>query len=117
MGRTRAVEDLTPEAKAERAERMIAAGVRELIAAELARGAGASEWVDQNHSPLGRRIHLRLAREGRLPSRKVRRRVLILRKDLNAYIEREGLARGHRPEDEDVSEIVDRIVKGKGGRT
>ena len=50
---------LTPEARLERAKRTIAEGVSELVEAHLARGSAANEWIDQAHSPLGRRRHLR----------------------------------------------------------
>lgn len=104
--------ELTPEARLERAKRQIADGVAEMIEAKIAAGVAAGEWVDQDHSPLGKRAHLELAREGRLRSRKVKRQVLIRRDELNAFIEKEGLARGdHEPED-DVDAIVDTITRG-----
>jgi excisionase family DNA binding protein len=56
------------------------------IADEIERTRRADEWVDQAHSPLGRAKHLRLAREGVLPSSKEGRQVLIKRSVLDAYI-------------------------------
>jgi hypothetical protein len=49
--------------------------------------AALPEWVDQNGSPLGKRRHLRLAREGKLPSKKNGRRVLVHRDDMRAFID------------------------------
>jgi excisionase family DNA binding protein len=103
---------LTPEARLERAKRTIAEGISEMIEATIARGVAANEWVDQNHSPLGKRKHLELARAGKLPSKKVGRDVLVKRDDLNAYIQREGISRGRSVDDEDVLEIVERIAAG-----
>jgi len=103
---------LTPEARLERAKRSIAEAVSEMIEATIARGVAANEWVDQNHSPLGKRRHLALARAGKLPSKKIGQLVLVKREDMNAYLDREGLSRGPRPEDEDVLDVVERITAG-----
>lgn len=112
MTAARKAEQLTPDARLERAKRRIAEGIDELVDAKLALSGASAEWVDQKSSPLGRKKHLRLAREGKFPSRKEGRQVLVLRSDLNAYIEREGLARGTCNEDEDVSDILDTITSG-----
>jgi hypothetical protein len=67
----------------------LAAFVRE-IAKEVVRtelGDRADDWIDQAHSPLGRRMHCRLVRTGALPGVSVHRRVLVRRRDLDAYIE------------------------------
>lgn len=99
----------TPEARLERAKRMITAGVAEAIDALK----GSSDWIDQHHSPLGRRRHNALAREGKLASRKLGRLILIRRTDIDAYIEREGIARGRRvSEDDGVDEMLERITRG-----
>lgn len=107
---------LTPEARLERAKRGIAECVAEMIEATIARGVAANEWVDQAHSPLGKRRHLELARAGKLPSKKIGRLVLVKRDDLNAYLEREGLARGTRVEDEDVLDVLERVTASAGRR-
>jgi excisionase family DNA binding protein len=60
--------------------------VRALVRAELAR-PDQDEWLDQNRSPLGRRRHLALVREGKLPGHKDGKRVLVRRRDLDSYIE------------------------------
>lgn len=44
-------------------------------------------YYDQTNSPLGRRRHLALAREGALPRRKVGRRVLVECAHVHAHIE------------------------------
>lgn len=104
--------ELTPEAQIERAKRQLVDSVDALVDAKIAALGANSEWIDQNHSPIGRRLHLELARAGKLPSKKMKKLVLVLRADLNAFIEREGLSRGKREEDEDVSDVVDAITKG-----
>jgi hypothetical protein len=44
-------------------------------------------WVDQSNSPLGRRKHLRLCREGVFPSaRKLGKQWLVMRAELDAFI-------------------------------
>lgn len=47
----------------------------------------AKEFYDQTNSPVGRRAHLALAREGTLDSYKVKRIVMIKKVDLDAYLE------------------------------
>ena len=104
---------LTSEAKLERAKRQIAEGIADLVEAIIERGVAASEWVDQDASPLGKRAHLELARAGTIESRKVNRRVLVRRVDLNRYIEQHGLRRGPEPsEDEEVEDVIERILAG-----
>lgn len=43
-------------------------------------------WIDQESSPLGRRMHCSLARRGVLAARKVGRRWMVRRADLEAFI-------------------------------
>ena len=106
------IEELTPEARAERATRLIAEGVKKLVEATLARGAAETEWVNQAHSPLGRRRHIVLARKGIIPSKKIGRDILVRRSDLDAYIQREGLSRGVPLDDEPLDEIVRKLTDG-----
>lgn len=103
---------LTPQARLERAKRQIAEGISEMIEATIARGVAANEWVDQHHSPLGKRRHLELARKGKLPSKKHGQLVLVKREDMNAYLEREGLTRARPTDDDDVLDVVERIASG-----
>ena len=103
---------LTPEARLERAKRTIAEGISEMIEATIARGVAANEWVDQMHSPLGKRRHLELARTGKLPSKKIGRLVLVRREDMNAFLDREGLTRARPSDDDDVLAVVERIASG-----
>ncbi|CAN5518929.1 hypothetical protein BH09MYX1_BH09MYX1_00860 [soil metagenome] len=51
------------------------------------------EWVSQDDSPLGRFSHLRAVRSGKLSGRRVGKKVLVRRSDLDAYIE----SAEHRP--------------------
>jgi hypothetical protein len=71
----------------------------DLVVAEVERriaeredGCSGSDWVDQRRSPLGRKLHCQLVRDGELPGRKVHRRVLVRRRDLDAYVETHGTA-------------------------
>jgi len=108
--------DLTPDAKLERAKRQIAEAIATAVEAIIERGVAAQEWIDQDTSPLGKSAHLTLARSGKVESRKVHRRVLIRRVDLNRYIEQRAEARGtNRHEDEDVSDVLERMT-GSAGR-
>lgn len=76
----------------------IFAGVRQLVKAELQAAKGDGDaWISQEDSPLGRREHCRLARSGALPGRKVGKRWLVRRSELDAYIEAHG-AKAKPPE-------------------
>ena len=68
------------------------------VAAELA-GSDGEDWIDQHASPLGRRRHCELARSDAFPARRVGRRWLARRADVDAYIEaqRTGAALDVRP--------------------
>jgi hypothetical protein len=109
--RTKAPDELTPEARKQRGEKLIEAGIGEIVKARLA----ALDWVDQHHSPLKKRVHLELARSGKVPSRKIGAQVFIRVEDLNAYIDKHGLARGRREADEDEDEIIERVTRNAGG--
>jgi hypothetical protein len=65
---------------------------REIAREEInaARDSG-DDWIDQRHSPLGRKLHCAEWRAGVLPGRKVHRRVLVRRRDLDTYVETHGL--------------------------
>ena len=66
--------------------------LRELIAEavrNVAPAAQQDEWVDARGSGLGRRLFLRLAREGAFPIFKRGRAYVAKRSDLDAYIERQ----------------------------
>ncbi len=110
------VADLTPEARIARAKRVIADAITDLVEAQVARGVVASEWVDQDSSPLGRRRHLKLVREGVLKGVREGRKVLARRRDVDAYLEK----RGPGPiieDDDDVAGLMDAITKkAAGGR-
>lgn len=107
--------DLTPDAKLERAKRQIAEAIAQAVEAILERGVAASEWIDQHASPLGKSAHLALARSGKVESRKVHRRVLIKRVDLNRYIEEQAEKRGENRHDvEDVSDVLERVLASAG---
>jgi excisionase family DNA binding protein len=46
------------------------------------------EYFDQRNSPLGRRLHCRLARSGELPAYRSGRSILIKRSDVARYLEK-----------------------------
>lgn len=60
--------------------------IRAIVREEL-QAIEPDEWVDQTSVPISRKTYLRLVREGKLPGRKVGRRILVRRKDLEAFIE------------------------------
>jgi hypothetical protein len=49
-------------------------------------------FFDQHDSPLGSRLHLRLARSGELVGSQLGRRVVVAKADVYAYIERHRIA-------------------------
>jgi hypothetical protein len=49
--------------------------------------SGELEYYHQNNSPLGRRRHLSLVRNGALRGRKVGKRVFVSRRDMAAFLE------------------------------
>jgi excisionase family DNA binding protein len=85
------------------------------IADEIERTRRADEWIDQAHSPLGRAKHLRLAREGVLPSSKEGRQILIKRSVLDAYIAKHKVDTV-RSDVEDEEREAERIAAGIGRR-
>lgn len=106
--------DPTPEARIDRAKRAIADAIDELVEARISKGAARAELVDQSTSPLGRRRHLELVREGKLPAMREGRRVLVRRADIDAYLNERQIAPPPSTDD-DVDGMVERIV-GAGGR-
>jgi excisionase family DNA binding protein len=78
--------ELTPEARIDRAKRLLVEAVGEMVDAQIAKGVSGTEWIDQATSPLGRRRHLRLVRQGVLRGVREGRRVLVRRKDIDAYL-------------------------------
>ncbi|MBX3205150.1 MAG: hypothetical protein KF764_08770 [Labilithrix sp.] len=108
---------LTPQAKKERGMALVAEGNRLIIEATLEERVSPDDWYTQHSSPLKKRRYLELARTGKIPSRKDGTSVLVRRADLDAYIEREGLARGGRAlESESVEDVVAGILRVGGGR-
>lgn len=119
-------EDLTPEARLERAKRQIADGLVDAFAAMLVLGSSDNEWVHQANSPLGRRKHLKLAKSGVFPSArreqhevggvvKKGRRWFVLRSEVNAYIGKGAPARVASTETEEVDDILATVVGGAKG--
>lgn len=73
--------------------RLIAAAIRSAIASQ----ASGDEWVDARTSGLGRRLFLRLAREGAFPVSKRGRAYVARRADVDAYIERQRVQPQPKP--------------------
>jgi len=70
------------------------------------------DWVDQVRSPLGSRMHCRLVREGELKGSKVARRVLVRRRDLDAFIESHGVAvEAHGDVSDERAEVIAALQK------
>jgi hypothetical protein len=63
-------------------------------------GPKADEWVDARSSGLGRRLFLRLAREGAFPIFRRGRSYVAKRSDVDAYIERQRIEPDPRREPE-----------------
>ena len=114
MTAAKKVPSLTPEARLERAKKLITEGVSELVEAHLERGAALSEWVDQNGSPLGKRRHLELVRAGTLPATKEGGRVLVRRADLNHFLTTSrSVVPTQAPVDlDDVDAMIEQILEG-----
>lgn len=106
--------ELTPEARIDAAKRSLASAIDELIEARLAKGAAASEWVDQSTSPLGKSRHLRLVRAGVLPAAKDGNRRLVRREDIEAYLQANPVHPSKLPAiEDDVDAMMKRISGGK----
>lgn len=113
MTRAIRIDELTPNARKDAGVRSILEGVRLLVSAELAEQNAGAEWIDQAHSPLGRRRHCELARTGVLPAAKEGRRVLIRRSDINAYLDTKQPRRLSTDEDD---ESVDAVLRRLGAK-
>lgn len=93
-----------------------------LVAKELRAQTGDADdpWVDQDHSPLGRRTHCRVCKEGKLDgARKLGKKWLVRRTILDAYVQTKGSA---APEpspaeltEEERLEQLERAVAAKHG--
>jgi len=112
VARTRelSAEELTPDARIDRAKRLIAEAIAEMVSAMIAKGVSGSEWVDQTSSPLGRQRHLRLVRKGILKAARDGRRVLVRRADHDAYLE--STRRISVPDDANEDAIWEALCKG-----
>lgn len=78
-----------------------------------------ADWIDQSRSPLGRRTHLSLARAGAFPSRRVGKKVLARRRDLDAYILAHPSAERAPAANDEGDEIdleIEALVMKRGGR-
>lgn len=104
--------ELTPDARIDAAKRSLADAIDELVTARLAKGAAASEWVDQHVSPLGHARHLRLVKQGALKGVREGKKVLVRRRDIDAYLE--GHAVVPKPvADDDVAGMINAIAGGR----
>jgi excisionase family DNA binding protein len=77
---------LPPRARKDMAARALIDAVERFVRECFRERDAREEWVDQDRSPLGRRRHLALARQGALPAVKDGKRVLVTRSDLDAYL-------------------------------
>jgi len=106
---------MTPDARLERAKRLLAENISELVAATLAKNVYVEEWVDQSNSPLGRRRHLDLVRAGKLKGSREGRRVLVRKVDIDAFIARNQIIRVDDAADEERE--VARVIATLGRRS
>ena len=67
------------------------------------------EWVDQNHSPLGKRKHLAAVRAGELPGVRDGKSVLVKRADLEAYLIRKAVITGAKQDADDVHGLMEEM--------
>jgi hypothetical protein len=110
-----------PEAVTARSFEAIAELIRGIVREELraAQDDDAGDpWVDQNESPLGRREHCRLARDGAFPARKVGKRWLARRSALDAFIEAHPTAKADGAPANDtaasvLAEVGIELVRGR----
>jgi len=75
-------------------------------------------YVDQSASPLGPRRHIRAIRSGRVPGRKVGRRYLARKEDLDAYFAKLAEPDATDAESADAQVVRDlglRVVPGRRG--
>lgn len=93
------------------------------LEARLAELRPAQDWIDQSASPLGRRAHLAAVRRGELPGRRVGKKVLVRRADLDAYIAERGAVRvepeaARREDGDDLAASISRAAarRGRGAR-
>jgi hypothetical protein len=56
----------------------------------LAPAARHDDWISQTESPLGRQRHLDAVRQGLLPASRIGRKVLVRRRDLDAFLANQG---------------------------
>lgn len=117
------VPSLTPQAKIERAQKKIAEGQLELAKAVNELAQSQQEWVDQQHSPLGKRRHLDLCAEYRktkgasgLPHSKEGHKLFVRRDVLNRYLEEHGIIVLKTDDDEGEDDIIENIVKASTAR-
>lgn len=70
-------------------------------------------WVDQDHSPLGRRGHCALVRKGVLKGHKIGKRILVRHEDLDRYIESHAAAAAAVPAqpEAELDEIAQKLTK------
>lgn len=97
--------DGTAIAELERGMTLILEGLKHLRVAE--------DWVDQYHSPLGKRRHLALVRSGELEGHKVDRLVLVRRADMDAFIKRHRVEPKEGTEDAEDAAEFERLVSGR----
>ena len=83
--------------------------LRELVVdavRSVAAKATPNEWVDARSSGLGRRVFLRLAREGAFPIFKRGRSYVAKRSDVDAYIEQQRVQVAPSPEPEPPTSAI-----------
>jgi hypothetical protein len=99
--------------------RAIAPAIARAVVDELR--ASDDEWLDQKSSPLGARRHCAAIRSGELPGRRIGRRYLAKRDDVEAYVKQQAKKprKAKADDDADLDELAREIglrVVGGGRR-
>ena len=71
------------------------------LVVEKLRGDNIAGFVDQSESPLGRRTHIEAVRSGKLPGKRIGRRYLVRREDLDLFVAANSSAVQERPQSTD----------------
>jgi len=69
------------------------------------------DWIDQHHSPLGKRRHLAAARKGEIRGHRVGHLVLVQREEIDAYIRRHAPASKRPASDVDTRDQSERVAE------
>jgi hypothetical protein len=117
------VERAGPALQREMIARALLKAIDAYIDMRVARATDGEQWVNQNHSPLGKRAHLQAVRRGQLEGVKHGKRVLVRRSDLNSYLAKHSVKHSYSATDsgdaidaERASEVAAQVLTNIGLR-